>query len=372
MAKKQTKAAPRAPVRDDLIAEALALDEIEDELAVVAAPPVPSGPFSMVVEAAGAGERLDRFLAGSEIARAENLSRTRLKALIEAGAVRIEGAVAPDAGTKLRAGQVIELTVPPPEDPVPQGEALPLAIVYEDAHLIVLDKPAGLVVHPAPGHPSGTLVNALIAHCGAELSGIGGVKRPGIVHRLDKDTSGLLVVAKTDVAHRGLAALFADHGRSEPFTREYLAFVWGVPHRQAGTVEAPLGRHRTDREKMAVTPDGREAITHWELCETFAGRNGEPVASLIRCALETGRTHQIRVHMAHLGHPLLGDPLYGSGFKTKAALLGEAAQMALAGLDRQALHAAVLGFSHPVSGADLAFESPLPADLQRLHDCLAQ
>jgi 23S rRNA pseudouridine1911/1915/1917 synthase len=361
MAKKQTKAAATPPVLSELIDD--------DTLAAVRG--AADAAFHLTVDEAEAGERLDRFLAASEPARTASLSRTRLKGLIEGGSVRLDGAVVADASLKLRAGQVIELTVPPPEDPVPQGEALPLTIVYEDAHLIVLDKPAGLVVHPAPGHPSGTLVNALIAHCGSELSGIGGVRRPGIVHRLDKDTSGLLVVAKNDAAHQGLAALFADHGRSEPFTREYLAFVWGVPNRPAGTVDAPLGRHRTDREKMTVTQDGREAITHWELCGSFLGRNGEPVASLLRCALETGRTHQIRVHMAHLGHPLLGDPLYGSGFKTKAALLGDAAQAALAQLDRQALHAAVLGFSHPVSGDELHFESALPPDLQQLHDRLA-
>lgn len=372
MAKKQTKAAaaPQAPKElalDDLPPDDLIAD---DDALIVESRPA-EAVFQMVVDEAQAGERLDRFLAASEQARAATLSRTRLKALIEGGSVRLDGAIAADASVKLRAGQSIALSVPPPEDPVPQGEAIPLNIVYEDAHLIVLDKPAGLVVHPAPGHPSGTLVNALIAHCGAELSGIGGVKRPGIVHRLDKDTSGLLVVAKNDAAHQGLAALFADHGRSAPFTREYLAFVWGVPNRPSGTVEAPLGRHRTDREKMAVMADGREAITHWELVGSFLGRNGEPVASLVRCALETGRTHQIRVHMAHLGHPLLGDAVYGSGFKTKAALLGDEAQAALAGLNRQALHAAALGFTHPVTGAELEFESELPADLQQLHDRLA-
>jgi 23S rRNA pseudouridine1911/1915/1917 synthase len=362
MAKKQTKAVSVPPVLNDLV---------EDEETFVATSGAAETVFHLNVDAADTGERLDRFLAASEPAKAASLSRTRLKALVEGGAVRLDGAVAADASVKLRAGQVIELSVPPPEDPVPQGEAIPLTIVYEDKHLIVLDKPAGLVVHPAPGHPSGTLVNALIAHCGAELSGIGGVKRPGIVHRLDKDTSGLLVVAKNDAAHQGLAALFADHGRTEPFTREYLAFVWGVPNRPSGTVEAPLGRHRTDREKMTVTADGREAVTHWELCGSFLGRNGEPVASLVRCALETGRTHQIRVHMAHLGHPLLGDGLYGSGFKTKAALLEDDARAALAALERQALHAAVLGFPHPVTGEELHFESALPPDLQALHDRLA-
>ncbi len=328
--------------------------------------------LSFEVGAAEAGERLDRFLASRAPAQEAGLSRTRLKSLVESGAVTLDGIIAADAGIKVRAGQMIYVGVPPPADPVPRGEVLALDIHYEDAHLIVLDKPAGLVVHPAPGHETGTLVNALIGHCGAELSGIGGVRRPGIVHRLDKDTSGLLVVAKSDIAHQGLAALFADHGRTEPFTREYLAFVWGVPSQTSGTIMAPLHRHKTDREKMAVSPQGREAITHWQLCETFVGHNGQPVASLLRCALETGRTHQIRVHLAHIGCPLLGDTLYSSGFKTKASLLGPKAQAELARLGRQALHAASLGFSHPVTGEALHFESEMPEDLQRLHGCLAQ
>ncbi len=327
--------------------------------------------LSFEVGADAAGERLDRFLASRAPAREAGLSRTRLKSLVEGGAVTLDGIIAADAGIKLRAGQSVSVVVPAPADPVPRGEALALAIHYEDEHLIVLDKPAGLVVHPAPGHETGTLVNALIAHCGAALSGIGGVRRPGIVHRLDKDTSGLLVVAKSDLAHQGLAALFADHGRTEPFTREYLAFAWGVPDAPSGTIAAPLHRHKTDREKMAVSKQGREAVTHWQLCETFPGRNGQPAASLLRCALETGRTHQIRVHLAHIGCPLLGDPLYGSGFKTKAALLGPKAQAALEELGRQALHAAALGFAHPVTEQALLFESDLPEDLQRLHARLA-
>jgi 23S rRNA pseudouridine1911/1915/1917 synthase len=317
------------------------------------------------------GERLDRFLAARAETQEAALSRTRLKALIEDGNVSLDGVPVVDASLKLRHSGEIQLTLPPPSDPLPRGEKLPLSIVYEDADLIVIDKPAGLVVHPAPGHDSGTLVNALIAHCGDALSGIGGVRRPGIVHRLDKDTSGLLVVAKNDRAHRGLAVLFADHGRSaEDFTREYLAFAWGVPRDPSGTIDAPIFRHKTDREKMAVSPQGREAVTHWEVLETFAGHSGEPVASLIRCSLETGRTHQIRVHLAHAGHPLLGDALYGSGFKTKLSLLTPAAQAELGGLKRQALHAAALGFAHPVTGESLRFESPLPMDLRRLHDSL--
>ncbi|MGA9486252.1 MAG: RluA family pseudouridine synthase [Methylocella sp.] len=312
------------------------------------------------------GERLDRFLAGA--ASEQNVSRTRVKSLIEAGHASIDGATVKDPSQLLRAGQTASLHLPPPADPVPSGENIPLQIVFEDEHLLVIDKPAGLVVHPAGGHETGTLVNALIAHCGASLSGIGGVKRPGIVHRLDKDTSGLLVVAKTDAAHHGLAKLFADHGKTLPLTREYLAFVWGTPARPSGTIDASLGRHATGRQKIAVMPEGRgrRAVTHWRLIESFAGE-----ASLISCRLETGRTHQIRVHMAHMGHSVLGDPLYATGFKSKAARLPSEAQANLDALSRQALHAAVLGFPHPVTGVPMRFESPLPQALQRLQDALA-
>ncbi len=232
------------------------------------------------------GQRLDRFLA----AAATNLSRTRVKSLIETGHVSIDGATATDPSHLIRAGQTAALHLPPPDDPAPLGEHIPLDIVFEDEHLIVIDKPAGLVVHPAAGHESGTLVNALIAHCGASLSGIAGVRRPGIVHRLDKDTSGLLVVAKTDAAHHGLARLFADHGKTLPLSRGYLAFVWGTPARPSGTIDAPLARHAASRQKIAVVPAwrGRRAVTHWRLIESFAGET-----SLISCQLETGRTHQI-------------------------------------------------------------------------------
>ncbi len=312
------------------------------------------------------GERLDRFLAAA--ASEQNVSRTRVKSLIEAGHASIDGATVKDPSQLLRAGQTASLHLPPPADPAPSGESIPLQIVFEDEHLLVIDKPAGLVVHPAGGHETGTLVNALIAHCGASLSGIGGVKRPGIVHRLDKDTSGLLVVAKTDAAHHGLAKLFADHGKTLPLTREYLAFVWGTPARPSGTIDASLGRHATGRQKIAVVPEGRgrRAVTHWRLIESFAGE-----ASLVSCRLETGRTHQIRVHMAHMGHSVLGDPLYATGFKSKAARLPSEAQANLDALSRQALHAAVLGFPHPVTGVPMRFESPLPQALQRLRDALA-
>ena len=243
--------------------------------------------------------------------------------------------------------------------------------MFEDDEIIVIDKPAGLVVHPAAGHDTGTLVNALIAHCGDSLSGIGGVKRPGIVHRLDKDTSGLMVVAKTDRAHQSLAAQFADHGRTGPLRRGYLAFAWGAPARPKGTINEPIDRHPKSRDRMAVRAKGRAAITHWQVLERFPGKDSKPVASLIECRLETGRTHQIRVHLAHAGHPLLGDATYGPGFKTKAVRLPAPAREALEDLGRQALHAYLLVLEHPKSGQRLEFRSELPADLVRLHHSLA-
>ena len=322
----------------------------------------PSGPQSFEVGPEGAGERLDRWLGRAAADRRLALSRTRLKALIEAGQVTVDGDVARDPATRLKESARIAFEAPLPEESPLIGEDLPLDVVYEDADLIVIDKPAGLVVHPAPGHAGGTLVNALIRHCGASLSGIGGVRRPGIVHRLDKDTSGLLVVAKTDAAHRGLADLFADHGRTGSLEREYLALVWGGFDASAGKVDAPIGRNPRHREKMAIAPDerGRRAVTHWRRLETLGP------ASLVACRLETGRTHQIRVHMASIGHPLLGDSVYGAGFKTKASQLSEGAKAALSALGRQALHAAALGFEHPVTGGALRFESPPPEDFSRL------
>lgn len=323
--------------------------------------------FSFEVPVDGAGIRLDRFLAERPEILAAHLSRSRLKTLIEAEQVRINGVVTEGPARKLTAGDRISLYVPPPAPAIPRPEKIALEIVYEDDHLIVIDKPAGLVVHPASGHESGTLVNALIAHCGDSLSGVGGIKKPGIVHRIDKDTSGLLVIAKTDAAHHGLSRLFADHGRTLPLTREYFAFVWGAPDRAHGTIETYLGRHSIQREKMAVVEEGRgrEAITHWEKLVDYG------VASLIACRLETGRTHQIRVHMAHIGHPLIGDATYGSGFKTKIAKLPEQARHAVEKLGRQALHAVTLGFEHPETEEEMLFESNLPADLQMLMDALA-
>jgi 23S rRNA pseudouridine1911/1915/1917 synthase len=340
-------------------------DEPEDaptDLAPHAPLVAPSGLQVFDVDAENAGERLDRFLGQAAAARRIALSRTRLKALIEAGDVSVNGTVARDPATRLAPGARIAFEAPPPEDSPLVGEDIELAVVHEDEHLIVVDKPAGLVVHPAPGHAAGTLVNALIRHCGASLSGVGGVKRPGIVHRLDKDTSGLLVVAKTDAAHRGLAQLFADHGRTGSLEREYLALVWGGFDATAGKVAAPMGRDPRHREKMAIVSEGRgrNATTHWRLEEALGP------ASLVACRLETGRTHQIRVHMASIGHPLLGDSVYGSGFKTKAALLGDRAASALSALGRQALHASVLGFEHPITSETLRFERQPPKDFARL------
>jgi 23S rRNA pseudouridine1911/1915/1917 synthase len=311
------------------------------------------------------GQRLDRVLAS----RIPALSRSRLKMLILDGQVTIEARTIRDPATHVNSGDTIRVTVPAPEQAKPAGEAIPLTIVYEDDALIVIDKPKGLVVHPAAGHAKGTLVNALIAHCGDSLSGIGGVKRPGIVHRLDKDTTGLMVVAKTDIAHRGLSAQFANKAESG-IKRGYLALVWGVPSRPKGTIDAALDRHPRSRDKRAVREGGRPAVTHWEVLERYAGADGKPVASLLACTLETGRTHQIRVHLAHIGHPILGDTAYGTGFKTKASLLAPNACAALEALGRQALHAYLLRFEHPGSGEILEFHSELPPDLRRLHETL--
>jgi 23S rRNA pseudouridine1911/1915/1917 synthase len=315
--------------------------------------------------------RLDRVLA----ARLAELSRSRLKALVLAGqvtvkSVSIKSAPIRDPAYHVSAGDTITIDVPPAVAAEPMAEDIALDVVYEDDDIIVIDKPRGLVVHPAAGHETGTLVNALIAHCGISLSGIGGVRRPGIVHRLDKDTTGLMVAAKNDRAHASLTGQFADHGRTGAMRRGYMALVWGVPNRQRGTVDAPIDRHPHVREKMAVREGGREAITHWEVVEAFNGRDGKPVAALLACQLETGRTHQIRVHLAHIGHPLLGDAVYGAHFKTKASHLGPEAQAALEVLGRQALHAYLLTLEHPQTGAILEWISDLPGDLACLKNAL--
>jgi 23S rRNA pseudouridine1911/1915/1917 synthase len=322
--------------------------------------------LEVVVEGDEGFVRLDRVLA----ARRPELSRSRLKALILAGNVSIGAAAIRDPAYHVAKGDTITIDVPEAVAAEPEGEAIALDIVYEDDDIIVINKPKGLVVHPAAGHETGTLVNALIAHCGMSLSGIGGVKRPGIVHRLDKDTTGLMVAAKNDRAHQSLTEQFADHGRTGAMRRGYRAFAWGVPNRQRGTVDAPIDRHPHAREKMAVRESGRQAVTHWEITESFAGHDGKPIASQLTCQLETGRTHQIRVHLAYIGHPLLGDAVYGPHFKTKAHALGTKAQAALAALGRQALHAYLLTIEHPRTGEILSWEAALPEDLLLLQNAL--
>jgi 23S rRNA pseudouridine1911/1915/1917 synthase len=322
------------------------------------------------VEDAASG-RLDSWLSA---ALDGEISRSRAKALIEGGAVSINGSVITEPKKKIHPGDEVIIDMPDPEDPEPQGEDIPLDVLYEDDDLIVISKPAGLVVHPGAGNWTGTLVNALIHHCGDSLSGIGGVKRPGIVHRLDKDTSGVMVAAKNDNAHRHLSAQFADHGRTGPLERAYLALVWGRPRHLKGTIDAPLGR-AGDRTKRAVkredSQDAREAITHYEVVERFLEKpDATALASLVECRLETGRTHQIRVHMAHLGHSLIGDPEYGAAFKTKANRLPEAARAAVNGFHRQALHAYLLHFEHPTTGETMHFEAPIPDDMQFVIEAL--
>jgi 23S rRNA pseudouridine1911/1915/1917 synthase len=314
-----------------------------------------------------AGQRLDVWLAA---ALGPDLSRSRVQALIRGGAVTLNDKPAEDPKRKLAGGERITIAAPEPEAAEPVGEDIPLSILYEDASLVVVDKPAGLVVHPGAGNWTGTLVNALIHHCGDTLSGIGGVRRPGIVHRLDKETSGVMVVAKTDAAHRALSEAFADHGASGELERAYLALVWGAPARNSGVVDAPLGR-AADRVRRAVVPEGRgdarHAVTRYTIVERFGDDGaGSPFASLVECRLETGRTHQIRVHMAHIGHPLVGDPDYGAGFRTKVNRLPEELRELVSGFHRQALHARLLAFEHPQTHMTMRFESPLPADMAAL------
>ncbi|MBB3465168.1 RluA family pseudouridine synthase [Rhizobium sp. BK377] len=316
--------------------------------------------------------RLDAWLTAQV---GEEFSRSRIKALIKDGQVFLKGVPITDPQKKVRAGDSYEIILPEPEDPAPKGEDIPLDILYEDDDVIVISKPAGLVVHPGPGNWTGTLVNALIYHCGDTLSGIGGVRRPGIVHRLDKDTTGVMVVAKNDMAHRHLSLQFADHGRTMPLERAYQAIVWGRPRSLSGTIDAPLGRATGDRTRRAVKrPENEsadEAITHYEVLERFhESPDASALASLVECHLETGRTHQIRVHMAHIGHPLLGDTVYGAGFKTKANLLPDEAGKIVKAFDRQALHAFMLQFEHPRTGEVMHFEVPLPVDMVELAEAL--
>lgn len=330
-----------------------------------------AGTHELLITAEDAGARLDKWLSE----KLDGLTRTRLKALIENGALARGGEPFTDPSWKLREGEAYRLTLPPAADPTPKPEAIPLDVVYEDADLIIVNKPAGMVVHPAAGSWTGTLVNALLAHCGDSLSGIGGVARPGVVHRLDKETSGLIVAAKNDAAHQGLAAAFA----ARDIDRVYEALAVGAPRPGAGTVDAALARAAGDRKKMAVVDarehdNARHAVTHYKTLESFgrsrAKLKGDAVASLVECRLETGRTHQIRVHLSHIGHPLIGDQVYGRGPGLAGLKPGdEAANRALAVLKkfrRQALHAKVLGFAHPVTGAEIRFEREGPKDFQTL------
>ncbi len=344
----------------------------------------------VTVAAEAAGARLDKYLTDTLQDKEGSAapSRARLRQLIEQGHVTLEG---PGTGAKpvaeparrVKEGERWRVVLPPPVAAKPEGQAIPLEIVYEDDELIVVMKPAGLVVHPAPGNPDMTLVNALVAHCGATLSGIGGERRPGIVHRLDKETSGLMVVAKTDRAHKGLSLQFAAHGRDGKLARAYTALTWGVPAPKRGTVDANIARAAHNRVKMAtVAPPknrgrdaapendsqkndkrgGRIAITHYTVKADYA----DGLVAQVECRLETGRTHQIRVHMTAIGHPLLGDPTYGTGMKSRKSKLSVDAQIALERLGRQALHAHHLGFEHPVTGEKMSFDAELPADMREL------
>jgi 23S rRNA pseudouridine1911/1915/1917 synthase len=311
---------------------------------------------TLKVEAAQAGTRLDRWLADC----LPDLSRSRLQALIQAGALLEDGAVVSLLSRKVKEGEEFVLQVPDAVTAEPEAQPLQLSVVYEDDDLIVLDKPAGLVVHPAPGNPDNTLVNALLHHCAGSLSGIGGVKRPGIVHRIDKDTSGLLVVAKNDHTHHGLAAQFAEHS----IERAYLAVCFGVPLPRHGRIEGNIGRHPVDRKKMAiVAAGGKSAVTHFRVERAFGS-----LASLVECRLETGRTHQIRVHMTSIGHGLVGDRLYGKA--AGRSPLPAAAKALLGGFPRQALHARLLGFAHPRTLETLQFESEIPSDINILINSL--
>ncbi|MGB6231313.1 MAG: RluA family pseudouridine synthase [Litorimonas sp.] len=328
-------------------------------------------------EDADAGQRLDKWLSSWT-----ELSRARIKALVEDGAVRANGDIVGKVTTKIVAGREYAVNVPPPVDDTPTPEDIPLSILFEDEHLIVIDKPSGLTVHPAPGSRSGTLVNALLFHCADTLSGIGGVMRPGIVHRLDKDTSGVMVVAKHDKAHQGLARQFAKHS----IERAYICLVRGRPNPRSGRVETRLARAPHDRKKQAVvrgtdknieaSDHGRHAVTHYATLRGFGQQKnasvGTPVVAEVECRLETGRTHQIRVHMAHLGYPLLGDPLYGNqrAFLSDKSEVEERVRNAVAAFKRQALHARLLGFTHPVTKAEMSFETPPPADYAALVSAL--
>ncbi|NNM55848.1 RluA family pseudouridine synthase [Acidocella sp.] len=305
-----------------------------------------------------AGIRLDTFLAKA----IGTISRSRVKGMVLQGRLTRDGTTTIDASEPVRPGALYRLTPPAPAPATPQGEAIALSILFEDEHLLVLNKPAGMVVHPAPGNPDGTLVNALIAHCGESLTGIGGERRPGIVHRLDKDTSGVMVAAKTELAHTRLSAAFA----ARDLEREYQAICWGVPNPSSGAIHGDIGRDPRERKRMAVvTRNGKHALTNYRTLRSFG-----TAAALLACRLATGRTHQIRVHLAHIGHPLVGDPVYLRRRPAVAKTLGQPALDLALDFPRQALHAQTLGFAHPITGAPLRFSVPPPADFQALTDAL--
>ena len=331
--------------------------------------------ISVIVPEESPSDRLDRWLAtylaaddpnlddDGEGRKPQALSRSRLKAMILDGNAALNGQINRDPSAQVKPGDALVLTIPPPASATPQAQDIPLEVLYEDADIIVINKPAGLVTHPAPGTPDGTLVNALIAHCGDSLTGIGGERRPGIVHRLDKDTSGVMMAAKTAEAHAVLTDMFAAHD----LDRVYTAMVWGLPKLRQQTVDAPIGRSHRDRKKMAITEKGRHAITHLDFTRAIP-----PLASLAECRLETGRTHQIRVHMAHIGHGIIGDPHYGRPMRA-GQMPDNALRAALHDLrqfKRQALHASLLGFNHPITGAAMEFTTPIPDDMQGLIDGL--
>ncbi len=344
----------------DTFAGPAADNDIDDDDAIIPGSLVPSLPSLLTlgpVRPDTEGTRLDKWLADS----APELSRSRLKALIETGHVTLDGATIEDPSTHVKQGQVATVTVPEASAAEPQPQPLPLRILYEDEHLIVVDKPAGMVVHPAPGSPDGTLVNALLFHCGSSLSGIGGVRRPGIVHRLDKDTSGIMVAAKTDAAHQGLSVQFSER----TMERAYEALVWGTPTPRKGEVEGNIGRSPSNRQKMAVVKrGGKTALTRYRVLKSYL----DGTCALIECRLATGRTHQIRVHMAHIGHTLVGDPLYGNQRRRKG--VPKDVIPLLEGFQRQALHAYLLGFTHPETGENLRFTAPMPEDMASLIDGL--
>ena len=314
--------------------------------------------YTVTVTEDKVGTRLDRFLADA----IPKLSRSRLQALIADASVEVAGGgLVSDAARRIRAGEIYTVTVPAAAPAVLRAQSIPVSVVFEDRHLLVIDKPAGLVVHPGAGNPDGTLVNALLAHCPDGLSGIGGPLRPGIVHRLDKDTSGLIVVAKDDISHGGLARQFAEH----TVERAYYAVVWGVPRRRQGEIAGNIGRSPANRKKMAILPrGGKPALTRYRVIERFGD-----LACLVECRLATGRTHQIRVHMAALGHPLIADTFYGGG-RSRLRVLPASIGVGFPDIDRQALHAYLIGFSHPVTSDWLRFVSNIPLDIKQLVEFL--